>query len=387
MLFAAAGSWPQFGGPGRDFLVPGKVEGKPWPAGGPRVLWERPLGDGYASFVTSGGPLYTMYRRGSDDVVIALDPASGKTIWETPLAAAHGPGMNVEAGPGPHSTPLLANGRLFVTTVMGRLAALDVKTGKVLWSQELWTKHNGNKLERGYASSPLAYKDTVIVPVGGNGRALMAFRQSDGSPAWSAGDGRNSYSSPISVRDQIVIFLAKEVIGIDPATRATRWRIPHQTQFDIHAATPTWCEAEGVLVISSGYDGGARGIAITADGARELWAHKRLRVHHGNMACREGVVYGSSGDFGPAPFTAIDAKTGKVLWQDRAFSKANFILADDQAFVTDDDGSVAVAQVSREGLKVISEAQLLKANSWTVPMVHNGRLFVRDRHKALAIGL
>lgn len=390
-MFAAADTWPQWGGPGRDFVIPGKVDAKPWPAAGPRVLWERPLGDGYASFVTDGGPLYTMYRRGADDVVIALDPATGKTMWETPLAAAHGPGMNVEAGPGPHSTSLLANGRLFVTTVMGRLAALEAKSGKLLWSQELWTKHNGNKLERGYASSPLAFRDTVVVPAGGDGRALLAFRQRDGSVAWSAGDGLNSYSSPILIRagdrEQVVVFLAKEVIAVDPGTRATLWRIPHQTQFDIHASTPAWCGAEGVLVISSGYDGGARGIAVTSGGAKELWAHKRLRVHHGNMVCRDGIVYGSSGDFGPAPFTAVEARTGKVLWQDRAFTKANFVMAGDRIFVTDDDGSVGMAQVSREGLKVLSEAQLLKSNSWTVPVVQNGRLFVRDRHKAMAIAL
>ena len=83
LFFAAAGDWPQWGGPGRDFLVLSKVDAKPWPAVGPPILWDRALGDGYSSFVTDGGPLYTMYRRGSDDVAIALDPATGGVKTES----------------------------------------------------------------------------------------------------------------------------------------------------------------------------------------------------------------------------------------------------------------------------------------------------------------
>lgn len=115
--------------------------------------------------------LYTMYRRGGQDVVIALDPSTGKTIWETALDAPHRSGMNVEAGPGPHSTPLIAGNRIFVTTVVGHLVALDRTTGKRLWSHDRWTEYKGTFLERGYALSPLAWKDTVIVPVGGAGVA------------------------------------------------------------------------------------------------------------------------------------------------------------------------------------------------------------------------
>ncbi len=122
-------------------------------------------------------------------------------------------------------------------------------------------------------------------------------------------------------------------------------------------------------------------------GAVELWHHKRLRVHHTNMVCANGVIYASSGDFGPAPMTAVDARTGGVLWQNRAFTKASFVLAGDTLFVVDDDGSVAMAAVSRQGLMVIGEAQLLRANSWTVPMLAGSRLFVRDRHRLVAFQL
>jgi outer membrane protein assembly factor BamB len=340
--------------------------------------------------VASGGVIYTMYRRDTRDVVIALNPANGETVWETPIDAPHAPGMNIEAGPGPHSTPLIVDGRIFVTTVIGHLVALDRKTGRRLWSHDLWKEYKGTFLERGYASSPMAYEDTIIVPAGGAGRALMAFRQKDGSLVWSKGDFKNAYSSPILIhaggREQVVSFMSKEVMGADASTGEILWSVGHQTMYDINAATPIWCEDAGVLVVSSGYDGGARGIEVRS-GAKELWHHNRLRVHHGNMVCTGGVVYGSNGDFGPAPLTAVEAKTGKVLWRDRAFTKAAFVLAGDRIFVVDDDGSVAIAAISPRGLKVVAEAQLLRANAWTVPVVSKSRLFVRDRHKLMALAL
>jgi outer membrane protein assembly factor BamB len=387
---APAADWPQWGGPNRDFRLSPKVKAGGWTGSGPKQLWSRDLGDGYSSLVTSGNLLYTMYRKGSQDVVIALDPATGKTVWETALEAAHPPGMNIEAGPGPHSTPLIVGDRMFVTTVIAHLVALDLKTGRQLWSHDLWKEYKGNFLERGYAASPLAYKDTIIVPVGGAGRALVAFRQEDGKAVWSKGDFDISYASPVLIRaagrDQVVSFMAKNVIGADPATGNVLWSIGHRTMYDINAASPVWCEDEGVVVVSSGYDGGARGIQVGAV-TKELWHHKRLRVHHGNMICASGVVYGSSGDFGPAPLTAVDAKTGAVLWQDRAFAKANFILSGDRLFVVDDDGSVAIATVSRAGLKVLAEAQLLRANAWTGPVLSGARLFIRDRHRVAALAL
>jgi outer membrane protein assembly factor BamB len=340
--------------------------------------------------VMAAKTIYTMYRKANQDVVIAIDSETGKTIWESPINAPHLPGMNVEAGPGPHSTPSVANGLVFVTTVIGHLVALDQETGARRWSHDLWTEYKGNFLERGYASSPLLYKESVIVPVGGPGSALIAFRQGDGTKLWSAGDFHNAYSSPIIVnaggREQVVSFMAKNVFGVDANSGRVLWDAPHKTQYDINAAPPVWCEESGILVVSSAYDGGARALDLT-EGAKELWHHNRLRIHHTNMLCTEGIVYGSSGDFGPAPLTAVEAKTGKVLWQSRAFTKASFLLRGKTLYVTDDDGSVGMASISPQGLTVIGEAQLLRANSWTVPLLDGSRLFVRDRHRLVALQL
>ena len=201
--------------------------------------------------VMLNGVLYTMYRKGSQDVAVAINPANGKTVWETAIDAPHVSGMNIEAGPGPHSTPLIVGSRIFVTTVMGNLVALDLKSGKRIWSHDLWKEFNGTFLERGYAASALAHKDGRIVPVGGAGHGIMAFRQNDGSVLWSRGDLDNAYSSPILIRaggrDQVVSFMAKDVMGVDANTGEVLWSIKHHTMYDINAATPTVARMPCVL--------------------------------------------------------------------------------------------------------------------------------------------
>ena len=58
---------------------------------------------------------------------------------------------------------------------------------------------HGSRLMYGYASSPIAFRDTVIVPVGGRGKAVMAFQQADGNVAWAKNDFGNVYSSPMLI--------------------------------------------------------------------------------------------------------------------------------------------------------------------------------------------
>src|SRR5688500_1799255 len=155
---ARAVAWTQWGGPHRNFHTEASGLKDTWPAGGPRVVWKRPLGDGYSSPVVENGVLYTMYGKPREEVVIAMDAETGKTQWEQRGQTGFQSDAP-EMGHGPYSTPLLAGNRLFTTGVAGRLQCLDAKSGKVLWTQQLWTDHRGTRLVYGYASSPIAFRD------------------------------------------------------------------------------------------------------------------------------------------------------------------------------------------------------------------------------------
>jgi hypothetical protein len=99
-------------------------------------------------------------------------------------------------------------------------------------------------------------------------------------------------------------------------------------------------------------------------------------------------VYASSGHDGPAPITAFDVKTGRVLWNTgREFAKAQLIFADGKLIVLDQDGVLALATPSAQGLTVHSRVQLLERFAWTPPTLAGTRLYLRDRKTIVALDL
>jgi hypothetical protein len=158
----------------------------------------------------------------------------------------------------------------------------------------------------------------------------------------------------------------------------------------LNISTPLWSDGN-LVFISSAYDVGSRVLQLVRNGkkteAKQLWYNRRVRVHKDNAVVVGDYVYCSSGDFGPAFFTAVNLKTGEVRWQDRTFSKASFVYADGRFIVLDEDGNLGMAEARPEGLKVLAKVELMTSNSWTVPTLVGTRLFVRDRKTILALDL
>jgi outer membrane protein assembly factor BamB len=364
-----------------------------WPASGPKQLWSRPLGQGHSSILVSGNTLYTMYSQGQQEIVIALAADTGKTIWEHKYDAPTA-GMNYKEGLGPHSTPLLAGDRLFTVGAIGMFHALDKKTGKVLWSHDLWKEFGGKKMDRGYSCSPLLYKNTIILTLGGQGQTLIAFNPADGSVVWKNQSLDMSPSSPIIInvdgQDQLVAFMGKQIAGVNPDNGELLWSHPHVTDWGLNISTPVWGN-DNLLFLSSAYSGGSRVLKLAQAGGKttvtELWFNNRLRIHHGTAIRIGDYVYGSSGDFGPAFFAAINVKTGDIAFQDRSFPKINSLYVDGKLIILDEDGNLALATVSPAGLKVISKVSLMKNLAWTAPTLVGTKLYVRDRQAIAALDL
>jgi outer membrane protein assembly factor BamB len=388
--------WPQWGGPARDFKSEAKGLASRWPKSGPRRLWSRPLGAGHSAIVAEGGGLYTMYRRGESEIVIALDGKTGKTIWEHAYVASYLPRMDMSYGDGPHSTPLIAGSRLYTVGSTGKLLCLEKLTGKLRWSRDLWQQYGGTFIGVGYSSSPLVFNNTLIVQVGGEGHALMAFDLLTGEVIWRAQDFRNSSSSPIIInvegQHQLVAFMHNEIVGLDPTDGALLWShtISAQWNFHFNISTPVWGEGN-LLFASAAYGIGGRVLHLSRSGnktvVRQLWQSERTRVHKENAIRIGNVIYASTGHIGPAFFTAIDVRTGQVLWQDRRFSHASFLSAAGRFIILDEDGTLALASPSASGLVVHSQVEILTSRSWTVPTLVGTTLFLRDRRTVMALQL
>ena len=399
-----AEDWPQWGGPNRDFKVSSPALAQSWPEQGPPTIWSRPLGDGYSAIIVEGGALFTMYRgSGAEtkgkDIVIAADADTGQTLWEHGYDAPFPEKANLHYGPGPHATPMIVGQRLFAVGASGILSALDKETGKPLWTRDLYTEFAmprvGMKTERGYSCSPIAYRDTVILPIGGQGQGVAAFSQTDGSLVWKSQDFEIAPSSPILINmdgePQLVLFMAPGIMGLDPGNGKLLWSHSHRTEYDLNVSPPIWGGEDRLLFMSSAYDGGSRVVRLNRQEGKisveEAWFSNRMKIHFGTAIRIGDVVYGSSGDFGPAFLMAVDVRTGEVLARQRGLAKANMIHADGKLLILDEDGNLSLGAPSASGIEVISKAQIFDARAWTVPTLAGTRLFLRDRKSMLALDL
>jgi outer membrane protein assembly factor BamB len=396
-------AWPQWGGPNRNFMSDSKGLASKWPASGPRKLWSRALGEGHSAITAEGGRLYTMYRplgllamvrRSQEEVITALDASSGATLWEHRYPSPT-TGLDFSEGAGPHSTPLVTADRVFAAGSRKELFALNKANGQVVWSHDLIKEYRAPGPDRGYSCSPLLYNGTIIVSVGGPGQALAAFNEKTGALAWKAGDFDTSPASPIVIdvdgQKQLLYFGGDKVVGLDPADGRTLWSYPHKTNWGLNISTPIWSPADHLLFVSSAYGTGSRVIELRRVGGRttpaEKWFSGRMRIHIGTAIRIGDYVYGSSGDFGPAFITAIDVNSGKIVWQDRAFARAQLLYADGKLVILDEDGNLGIATVSPQGLQVLARASVLENRAWTPPTLVGTKLYARDRKNIVSFDL
>ncbi len=393
-MSAAPPEWGQWAGPSRNFQVAARPIAAQWPSGGPQVLWKRALPFGSSSVVVDGGRLFTMYRDGENEVVLALDAATGKTVWEYKYPATFLKRMNMATGPGPHATPLVVGDRLFTAGVTGKFHCLDKNTGKVLWMRGLIEEMGGSVMLRGYSNSPLLYKDTVIVMLGGKGHTIAALDLESGTTRWQGGDFDNSHSSPVLINvdreEQVACVVANAVAGFDPRSGRVLWSHPHENRGGDITSTLLW-GSDNLLFFSGAYLGGSRTLQLSRkDGntvVKELWFHRQLRIHHSNAMRIGDYVYASNGDFGGTIFMCVDIRTGEIRWRDRAIPRANTLLVGDRALILDEDGVLHLAALSPEGLKETSRFQVLENLAWTPPSIAGTRLYLRDRKSIVVVEL
>jgi outer membrane protein assembly factor BamB len=402
LLLATDTAWLQWGGPRRDFIIDSPPLTTNWPSGGPRQVWRRSLGEGHSSIVVDGTRLYTMYRplgimslirRSQYETIVALNTGNGRTEWEYTYDAPTS-GLDFDYGAGPHSTPLIIGDRVYAMSSLKQIFALDKQTGKLAWSHDLMKEFGAPSPGRGYSPSPIQYRNSVIVPAGGTGQSLIAFDHQSGAVLWRNGNYDIAPASPILItvdgQEQLVVFGANEVLGVNPGDGATLWSHPHRTQYGLNISTPVWLSGNRLLV-SSAYNAGTRLLKLVQAGGttsvQEVWFQNRVRVHIGTIIPLGDFAVGASGDFGPCPTVGIDLATGNVLWQNRDFARSTFLYADNKLIVLDEDGNLGLATATRSGFRAIAKASVLTGKAWTPPTLVGARLYVRDRKNLLVLDM
>ena len=378
--------WFQWRGPNRDGISQETGLLQEWPKLGPPLAWRAGgLGNGYSSFSTSGGRLYTLGARAGIEYVIALDRATGKKVWET----QNGQRFENDRGDGPRSTPTVDGDRLYVLGGSGDLTCLEHATGKKIWSINIVQKFGGVNPYWGYSESPLIVGDRILVNTGGRRAGIAAVSKADGSTLWQQhGDGAG-YSSPMLMRtgslNQVIFFTENRTMAVDPRDGRLLWSYDKANNGTANIATPI---VRGTRVfVSSDYGTGGALLEVRAAGniatANEIYFTRDMRNHHASSVLVGDHLYG----FSSSILTALKFDTGAPVWRDRSVGKGSLIYADNRLYLYSEDGVVGLAEASPVAYREHGRFTLQQQSNlptWSHPIIAGGLLMIRDQDNVYA---
>ena len=378
--------WSQWRGPNRDGISEETGLLQEWPKSGPPLAWRsNGVGNGYSSFSTSGGRLYTLGARAGIEYVIALDRATGKKVWET----QNGRRFENDRGDGPRSTPTVEGDRLYVLGGNGDLTCLEHATGKKIWSVNIVQRFGGVNPYWGYSESPLILGDRILVNTGGRGAGIAAVSTADGSTLWRQHNDGAGYSSPMLMRtgslNQVIFFTENRTMAVDPRDGRLLWSYDKANNGTANIATPI---VRGTRVfVSSDYGTGGALLEVRAAGniatANEIYFTRDMRNHHASSVLVGDHLYG----FSSSILTALKFDTGAPVWRDRSVGKGSLIYADNRLYLYSEDGVVGLAEASPVAYREHGRFTLQQQSNlptWSHPIIAGGLLMIRDQDNVYA---
>ncbi len=388
---ARGNDWPQFRGPMLDGLSPEKGIRKDWSTRPPAVLWKVSLSDdGYGGPAVANGLVYIVDHAGSDDVVRALDVNSGAERWRFAyrLESSQWKYVRTEATRNLYgfcrTTPTVGQGRVYTLSREGDLHCLDAMRGTLVWKQHLVHDFGGTAPCWGYASPPLLYEGKLIVWPGGKPASIAALDPATGKVIWQGGEGdAGGYGMPVPAtlagKRQYVMTVWTGFVGAEDGTGKVLWRIPWATTDGTNVACPI--VIGNSVFVTSAYGMGCALYDITNEGVKERWRNKALQAHMNTPVLYEGFLYGI-GD--PGHLICLDPRDGSVRWRQSGFEKGGVVAVDGVLLaVNGAAGDVVMVRLNPERYEELGRFVPLGGQSWSPPIIAQGKLFIRNR-KALA---
>jgi outer membrane protein assembly factor BamB len=374
--------WPQWRGPRRDGTLTSFTAPNVWPDA-LKQQWKITVGEGYATPILVANRIYQFSRQGENEILRAIDAATGKIIWEksypAPFEMTSGTRRH---GPGPKSTPTYADGRIFTLGMSSIVTAWDAATGK-----ELWRIPAGPvQPEFHTAMSPLVDGNQMYLHIGGENKgSLNSFDPATGKVRWSwTGDGP-AYGSPI-IADiggtrHLLLFSQQNFIGVNPATGALLWSVPFEARSTTNSITPL---VYGNTIIVSGQGKPVTAYIVANKGGKWVadlaWENPEIQMSFSNGVLIGDAVFSMS-PLNSGQFFWADAKTGKTLWlsEPRQAGNAAITRYGDLLFVLKDTGDLLIGHAKPGApFTPIKTYTVATSATWAPPVISGNRIFVKD---------
>ena len=348
-----------------------------WSGGDPKAIWKNEVGIGFSSIAVGEGRAFTLGNKDATDTVYCFDATSGKELWKhsypCPVDAKY-----YEGGPG--STPTLDGTHLYTLSKRGQLFCFEAGSGKVVWEKNLMDELGVKKPEWGFAGSPLVQGKLLVLNLGEGGTAV---NKETGKVEWTSGKEMAGYATPMPYsaggEPCVAIFSSKMLLGVRVSNGKEQWRFPWVEKWSINAVDPILVDEKKFFVSTFG-----KGCAlIELQGKappRLVWENKNMGNHFNSCIYLNGCLFGMNGnsDQPDRELRCLDAKTGDVKWSEKGFGLGSLCAASDQLLVLSDRGELVLAPADCAKFERKAQAQVLGGKCWTVPVLANGRLYLRN---------
>ncbi len=404
--FTVLADWPQYHGPNYDNTASEELATRTFSAGGPKVLWRKPMPDGFSSFAVADGRAFTQIVRNVDgldqEVVVAVDADTGNELWAEAVGIKNygHDGGNSGAkgntgGDGPRSTPSIDGKRVYVLSADVVLTCFNAADGKEIWKKNILKDFDGKNITWKNAASPVVYGKHIFVAGGGKNQALIAFNKNDGSVAWKSENDAMTHATPVVAeilgQPQVIFFTQEGLASVEPETGKLLWR----QSFPFKVSTAASPVVSGNMVYcSAGYGVGAATYQISKTGdkwaSKELWfsrGDKPIANHWSTPVQRNGFLYGmfSFKEYSDGPVKCVDMATGKILWEKEGFGAGNMILSGDTLIALGDAGQLVLIDTNVREYTELARANMIDGKCWSTPVLSDGRIYLRSTKEGVCI--
>lgn len=342
-----------------------------------KVAWKKKIGSGYSSVIVADGRVIVMYSDGDEDVVACLDSESGSEIWKKTI----GPRFIGKNGSfdGPISTPAIRADQVFVLSPTGRLICFDLADGSEVWSRELQEADKAKMPLYGFATSPIVFKDLLIVQIGAPEKAIAAFDCATGEQKWAAGaDTINSQTpSVIRLEGEPVLLSSgdKKLIGLNPVDGNILFDTPHGGA-NGSSVTPVLFDENKLLLTVDDSFSRAVSLRPVEDkiNVSEEWQERSIKNTYNIPAIHDGHAYAYSTRI----LTCVDTQTGKPKWKSRYPGDGFLVIVDGHLVINTKKGDLCIVKATPDEYQLVTRLELFEDLVWSLPAYSNNSVYLRS---------
>lgn len=352
--------WGTWRGANNNGVVEGQTVVTNW-SKTENVLWSVEVpGRGHSTPIIVADRIFltTADAKAKTQSVLCYDRNGGKQLWNTVVNEGNfNPRIHQK---NTHASPTVAcDGKhvfaMFNNDGQNQLAALDMD-GKVLWQRHI-AKYK-TQYPFGSGSSPILHNGMLYVPNEANSEcAIIVIDPATGDEVRRINRGGkfSSYSTPVVAtvagKEQLLISGGQKVNGYDPESGDELWSIP--TKWQVSCGTMVW---DGDMVFASGGFPAQQTLAINAKTGKLVW-DKPVKFYEQSMVVHDGRLYGLS-DRGVV--YCWNAQTGDQLFKQRfeAPVSASPIVVDGHVFFTSEKGNTLVIKAGTDDYVEVAKNKL-----------------------------